>query len=49
MKKMIITIKPNPLARNEIHFDVQKKTRANVFRDRTKYSRKEKHKTIYNY
>lgn len=30
--------------RNEMHFDVQRRTRANVFRDRTKYSRKRKHK-----
>ena len=30
--------------RNELHFDVQRNTRANVFRDRTKYSRKKKHK-----
>ena len=30
--------------RNEMHFEVQKNTRANVFRDRTKYSRKNKHK-----
>ena len=30
--------------RNELHFEVQKSTRANVFRDRTKYSRKKKYK-----
>ena len=30
--------------RNEMHFDVQCNTRANVFRDRTKYTRKRKHK-----
>ena len=30
--------------RNEMHFDVQRRTRANVFRDRTKYTRKRKHK-----
>lgn len=30
--------------RNEMHFDVQRKTRAHVFRDRTKYTRKVKHK-----
>lgn len=30
--------------RNELHFEVQKSTRANVFRDRTKYCRKKKHK-----
>ena len=30
--------------RNELHFAVQKSTRAQVFRDRTKYSRKVKHR-----
>lgn len=30
--------------RNTLHFDVQRKTRSNVFRDRTKYTRKTKHK-----
>lgn len=30
--------------RNELQFEVQKSTRANVFRDRTKYCRKKKHK-----
>ena len=30
--------------RNMMHFEVQKSTRANVFRDRTKYTRKTKHK-----
>lgn len=33
--------------RNEMHFDVQRSTRANVFRDRTKYCRKEKHRVNY--
>jgi len=30
--------------RNEMHFDVQKNTRMHIFRDRTKYTRKKKHK-----
>lgn len=30
--------------RNEMHFEVQRTTRANVFRDRKKYTRKFKHK-----
>ena len=29
---------------NKMHFEVQKNTHANVFRDRTKYTRKRKHK-----
>ena len=29
---------------NKMHFEVQKNTRMNVFRDRTKYTRKVKHK-----
>lgn len=37
------TFKPTD-TRNELHFAVQKSTRAQVFRDRTKYSRKRKHK-----
>ena len=37
------TFKPKD-TRNELHFAVQKSTRAQVFRDRTKYSRKRKHK-----
>ena len=31
---------------NKLHFDVQRNTRANVFRDRTKYTRKRKHKNL---
>jgi hypothetical protein len=30
--------------RNELHFDVQKSTRAQVFRDCTKYSHTRKHR-----
>lgn len=32
--------------RNEMHFDVQRTTKAAVFRDRTKYTRKCKHKGV---
>ena len=31
--------------RNKMHFEVQRTTRANIFRDRTKYTRKRKHKS----
>lgn len=31
--------------RNVDHFEVQLKTRAHAFRDKTKYTRKEKHKS----
>lgn len=34
---------------NKLHFDIQRNTRANVFRDKTKYTRKEKHRTIFAY
>lgn len=45
IKKEVIRIKVDPTKlRNELHFDVQRNTRANVFRDRTKYTRKTKHK-----
>ena len=30
--------------RNTLHFDVQRKTRAHIFKDRKKYTRKKKHK-----
>ena len=35
--------------RNEMHFEVQRTTRAHVFRDKTKYTRKEKHRAVYAY
>lgn len=45
MKKETIHIKVDQTKlRNEMHFDVQRRTRANVFRDKTKYTRKRKHK-----
>lgn len=45
MKKETLHIKVDQTKlRNEMHFDVQRNTRANVFRDRTKYTRKTKHK-----
>ncbi len=37
------------LLKNEEHFQVQLKNRAHTFRDKTKYTRKEKHKVVYNY
>lgn len=49
MKTIKINIKPEDIkVRNELHFDVQKTTRANIFRDKTKYTRKVKHKNEYN-
>lgn len=43
--KQVIHIKVNPTkVRNELHFEVQRKNRMNIFRDRTKYTRKVKHK-----
>lgn len=45
MEKIKINIKPEDIkVRNELHFNVQKTTRANIFRDKTKYTRKRKHK-----
>jgi len=29
---------------NSLHFEIQKKTKMGIFRDRTKYTRKRKHK-----
>ena len=34
---------------NKMHFEIQKSTRANVFRNRKKYNRKIKHKGEMNY
>ena len=49
MKTIKINIKPEDIkVRNELHFNVQKTTRANIFRDKTKYTRKVKHKNGYN-
>lgn len=47
-EKITLHIKVDPIARNELHFEVQKNTRANIFRDRTKYRRKQKHKKNFN-
>jgi len=43
-EKIVLHIKADTLQRNELHFHIQKNTRANVFRDKTKYTRKVKHK-----
>lgn len=48
MKKETLHIKIDQTKlRNELHFDVQRNTRAVIFRDKTKYTRKEKHKNNY--
>ena len=41
-----ITIKQTD-TRNEMHFEVQKSTRANVFKNKKKYTRKSKHKNKF--
>lgn len=44
-KKIRIKIKQSDLnIRNEMHFDIQRATRAQIFKDKTKYTRKLKHK-----
>ena len=43
MEKMRIKVDLSKIP-NDMHFEVQRKTRMNIFRDRTKYSRKRKHK-----
>lgn len=48
MKTITLKIKPTD-ARNEMHFEVQRRTHAQVFRDRTKYTRKVKHKKRFDY
>ena len=45
MKKIRIKVKVNQTELpNKMHFEVQKNTRAVVFRDRTQYCRRRKHK-----
>lgn len=45
MKKIVIKIKPEDLnLRNEMHFEVQKATRMQIFRNRKHYTRKDKYK-----
>jgi len=45
MKKEVIKIKVKQTeVPNKFHFDVQRNTRMNIFRDKTKYTRKRKHK-----
>ena len=44
-KKEVIKVKVNQTELpNKLHFEVQRTTRMNVFRDRKKYRRKIKHK-----
>ena len=46
--KTVMTIQVKPTdTRNEMHFEVQKSTRANVFRNKKKYTRKSKHKNKF--
>lgn len=46
-RKLKLTVSVDPSSvHNELHFEVQRKTRMNIFRDRTKYSRKRKHKNL---
>lgn len=45
LKTQTITIKVDQVnLPNKLHFDVQRNNRMQIFRDRTKYSRKIKHK-----
>lgn len=45
MEKQVIHIKVDQTkVRNEMHFEVQKKNRMQIFRNRKKYTRKQKHK-----
>ena len=47
-KKNVIHISSADLkVRNEMHFNIQRKTKANVFKDKTKYTRKRKHKNKF--
>lgn len=44
-KKIVLHINPNEITvRNELHFETQLKTRAHIFKNKKKYTRKRKHK-----
>ena len=47
MDKIKFVIKGNVIKRNEPHFQTQLRNRAHTFRDRTKYTRKSKHKSDF--
>ena len=47
-KKIVLHINPNDITvSNELHFEVQKRTRAHIFKNKKKYTRKRKHKEEY--
>ena len=48
MNQITLTIKAAD-RRNEMHFEVQQRTHAQIFRDRKKYTRKVKHKNAFDY
>lgn len=43
-EKMKIKVKDYSKIPNKMHFEIQKSTRASIYKDKTKYSRKLKHK-----
>jgi hypothetical protein len=40
MKSFRIKFKPKTISRNELHFEIQKKVRGKIHKDKTKYDRK---------
>lgn len=43
--KVTLHLNPNDIVvRNTMHFEIQRNTKAQVFKDKTKYTRKRKHK-----
>jgi hypothetical protein len=42
MKSFRIKFKPKTIGRNELHFEIQKKVKSAVHKDKTKYNRKNK-------
>lgn len=47
MKSIRIKFKPKTISRNELHFEIQKKVRGKIHKDKTKYDRK-KEKITWN-
>lgn len=46
MKSIKIKFRPKTIARNELHFEIQKKVKGAIHKDKTKYDRKKNKKTI---
>lgn len=49
MKSIRIKFRPKTIARNELHFEIQKKVRGSIHKDKTKYDRKQEKRKVKEY